>query len=175
MAAKTAAQTPKVGRPSLGTENVFRRYGGEPVKGAYGWELYFAKMPCGISVQQKHIDAGKPGAANECVFARAIDDHFGGKFLVEVGLTIVHIIDAPMKRRLTFKLPVALRKRLRLFDGVKIWDLPTGVYFLQAMSKTVRKNRDGRTRATRALPPKNRERPTRLIFHGRVIRVKKAT
>lgn len=166
-------KTKKMGRPTLGTESDFRRFGGNPKAGLHGWEIYNAKDTLLLPIARKHIKNAKPKAPPECVVGLATSDFFCDKYDVEVGLTIVRVIDAANKKMLRFHLPLALRRSLHLFDKNSTWNLPTGLYRLYPMKSPKAKTR-GTTSRPRPTATKARKKkiasPTRFISRGKVLK-----
>lgn len=179
----------KIGRPSLGHEDDFRRYAGDPIRGAYGWSIYPSREPLSVPVKKKHIEAAEPESPTECVIGIATSDFFDDKYIVEVGLTIIRVIDEKRKRLLLFKIPSALAKRMRLFDKMSFWDLPAGIYRMHPMpkkkktKKTSARGGHGKTskggdfhghwtagQSGRAQSRKRPAAPTRVISRGRVLK-----
>lgn len=177
-------KTKKLGRPSLGTEDDFRRFGGLPHRGEHGWLEYYAKQPLDLSVKKKHIEAAVPRSTTECTFGIAGSDYFDNRYVIEVGCTVFRVIDDVKKKRLTFRIPAALRRRLRLFDNMSFWDLPPAIYRLYPMPKPKKKRRqtansvrnmhiennqvvNGRVRKK---AKKAQSSPTRIINRGKIVK-----
>lgn len=129
----------KPGRPTLGTESDFRRFGKSPRVGLHGWDIYDAREQLLLPINQMHVDNAKPRVAGECVVALATSDFFSDKYDVEVKLTVVHVVDQKNKKMLRFHLPAALRQRLRMFDKKSKWTSPLGLYCLYPMKAKKKK------------------------------------
>ncbi len=177
----------KMGRPSLGTEDLFRRFGGKPKAGHDGWSIYFAKESTYIPVNRELIDNGEPKSPPECVMGLAVNDYAGRKYEVEVACTTVRIIDEKKKKILIFSIPAALRRRLRLFDTMSFWDLPPALYRIgpalrpkkNKIRKAPRKGSGGKLSIkggkvvggslTRVKKRKKSASPTRFVSRGRIV------
>lgn len=178
------------GRPALGCENEFRRYGGNPHIGENGWRIYHAKHWLDLPIKTKHVKRGKQSSPTECVLAYAGDDYFDGRYVVEVACTQFRVIDEKHKRLLVFKIPSSLRKRLRLFDEENQWVLPPGLYRVVEMPHPAKKKKkaaagknlrighvsvvnaqtvNGRSMIRRK-PKKVRAKVTRSVSRGRIVR-----
>jgi len=182
---KTATKKTKTknGRPPLGTEDFFYKYGGKPHLGTYGWREYYAKQPLTFGIRQEDIDNGIPGATPTCIVALAVSNLLSDRYVVEVQNTIVRVIDESQKKRLTFTIPGALRSRLRVFDKLHFWDLPPALYRLDAhkATRTSASRKAGKKQGNqpvtvvnnqhvRRKPKKARNHPTRVISRGRIVR-----
>jgi hypothetical protein len=177
---RTKKKTGTTGRPSLGHEDDFYKYGGKPVHAAHGELLYNAKKSLYVPVKQKHIEGGKNGSPTECVMARAVSDFFDDRYTIEIGNSLVRVIDNERPRRLIFTIPQALRRRLRLFDKLNYWSLPPALYTL-APAKRIKRTKAGKAKrkiednrvGTVTIcrkPKKTVASPTRMITRGRIVR-----
>lgn len=188
MVRTTTKTKTKMGRPALGTEDIFHKFGGKPHLGTYGWREYHAKQPAIFTILQEHIDNGIPGATPTCIVALAFSAFLAHRYVVEVQNTIVRVIDEENKKRLTFRIPNALRRRLRAFDTLHFWDLPPALYRLDPLPPRSKMRKAGKNKDRRGgsltivsgkpgvgtriqkKPKKNRNHPTRVISHGRIVK-----
>lgn len=172
------------GRPTLGTEDVFYKLGGNPLRGEHGWLEYHAKQPLDLPVKQKHIDEGEPKSPTECILALAGYDYFDGKFVIEVGCTLFRVIDDKKKKRLTWKIGSAMQRRLKPFDKMSFWDLPPALYRLSPMPRKKKKRAANATKSHdnhvqnnqlvigARLQVKRKKKissPTRIISRGKIL------
>lgn len=186
---KTKKTNGRNGRPTIGTEDIFYKFGGTPKRAEHGWLEYAAKQFLDLPVKQRHIEAGLPKSPTECILAIAGSDYFDDKYVIEVGCTLFRVIDDAKKKRLTFVIPAALRNRLRLFDKLTYWDLPPALYRLFPVSrnKKTKKNgivkvigsahSSGGTLVIGGRPRSKRKKnssPTRIISRGRILVFKTA-
>jgi hypothetical protein len=183
---KTKKTSGRNGRPTIGTEDIFYKFGGAPKRAEHGWLEYSAKQFLDLPVKQRHIDDGLPKSPTECIMAIAGSDYFDDKYVIEVGCTLFRVIDDAKKKRLTFMIPAALRNRLRLFDKLTYWNLPPALYRLFPMSRKKKNKKTGLTGSTHSSggtlviggrPRSKRKKissPTRIISRGRILAFKPA-
>ncbi len=158
----------KRGRPSLGTEDMFHKFGGTPLRSNDGFDLYYARATVYVPVKEKHIKLAKPKSTLQCVMALACNDYFGRDRFAEVLASRVRIIDLKARKILTFSIPLALSRRLGLFDHKNMWDLPPELYRLGPMPKPTRRPKKKKHKATTVGIVENNH-----VINGKVPRKKK--
>lgn len=180
IAMATTTRKKKMGRPKLGMESDFRRFGGNPKPGLNGWLIYDAKKQLLLPINHTHVLRAKPRVGSECVVAIATSDFFADKYAVEVKLTVVHVADEENKKLLRFYLPAALRQKLCMFDRKNVWSAPFGLYSLYPMKKKATKkkivkfaakNSSGKTIISPRPTTKRKKKvfnPSRVVSRGKI-------
>ena len=184
-ATKKRSKKKKLGRPPLGYSCPLLSFG-VVHKGHDDWRIVMAREPARVRVTPEHVEAGIPGAANDCIFALAFSDHFGPEYDIEIGPTVTKIISQTDKVELRLHTPIGIAVKLREFDKYGYWDLPCGIYRFGPMAKGARlgkyakkqreryknesNNVEVKTSTNRRTPRTKRQPPTRVIQRNAQIR-----
>lgn len=100
--------------------------------------------------------------------ALACNDYFGRNRVTEVLASRVRVIDLKERKMLYFSIPLALSRRLGLFDHRNMWDLPPELYRLGPMPRPTRATKKKKRKATTVGIVENNH-----VINGKVPRKKK--
>ncbi len=125
-----------------------------------------ADKPMYFHIEDHHVKRAKPRCPKTCVIAQALTDALGVLFVkVEIGPYIakMYLLD----RCVRFKTPPVLRASLKVWDDIKVWNLPPGRYSLEVLPPKLRlggrPNRWDQVPRTKTTPGRDSFRPSYVV------------